>query len=165
MHPAVLYKLSTEWAGPLTRIFKSNILFGEVPNECRIPKVTPIYKKDSKHDPKNYRPLSLPSQVCRIFERVIKKRMVNYFDINNLMGLFQHGFLKNRSCLTNLVTCTWKILARVLMRVIQWTQFTWISARLLTKFHIKDCWKSWKHWGLVSPYNDELKIDCPVGKK
>ena len=64
----------------------------------------PIYKTGSKQDPKNYRPISLTSQVCEVFERIIKEETVNYFEINNLMGPSQHGFLKNTSCLTNLLT-------------------------------------------------------------
>ena len=97
IHPSVLNKLSKELAEPLTRKFKSSILFGEVRNDWKITNVTRIYKKGSKQVPKNYRPVSLTSQVCRVFERVIKEEMVNYFEINNLLGPSPHGFRKNRS--------------------------------------------------------------------
>ena len=89
-------------AHPLTRIFRSNKLLGDVPNDWKTANVTPIYKRGSKQDLNNYRPISLTSQVCRAFDRVIKEEMLNYFDINNI--IFLHGFLKNRSCLTNLLT-------------------------------------------------------------
>ena len=76
IHPAILNKLSRELAKPLTGIFRSSLLSGEVPNDWKMLNVTPIYKKGSKVDPKNYRPISLTSQECRIFERAIKKEMV-----------------------------------------------------------------------------------------
>ena len=66
--------------------------------------ITSIYRKGSKQDSKNYRPISLTSQVCRVFERLNMEEMVNYFKINNLLGLSQNGFLKNKSCLTNRLT-------------------------------------------------------------
>ena len=45
IHPAILNKSSRELAEPLTRTFKSRLLFGEVPNEWKMANVTPIYKK------------------------------------------------------------------------------------------------------------------------
>ena len=45
IHPAVLNKLSRELAQPLTGIFRSSFLSGEVPNDWKMANVTPFYKK------------------------------------------------------------------------------------------------------------------------
>jgi len=65
--------------------------------------VTPAYKKDSKLDPANYRPISLTSHVIKIFERVFRKNLVRYLEDNNHLTEKQHGFRKGRSCLTQLL--------------------------------------------------------------
>ena len=68
------------------------------------------YKKDSNLDPANYRPISLTSHVIKIFERVIRKNLVQYLEDNNLLSNKQHGFRKGRSCLTQLLKHFDKIL-------------------------------------------------------
>ena len=65
--------------------------------------ITPIHKKGSKTDPGNYRPVSLTSHVIKVFERVVRKRLVDYLESNNLISSKQHGFRKGRSCLTQLL--------------------------------------------------------------
>ena len=62
-----------------------------------------IYKKGDKTDPANYRPISLTSHVIKVFERVIRKRLVEYLETNDLISATQHGFRKGRSCLTQLL--------------------------------------------------------------
>ena len=72
--------------------------------------IAPIYKKDSKLDPANYRPVSLTSHVIIIFERVMRKHLVRYLEDNNLLSNKQHGFRKGSSCLTQLLKHYDKIL-------------------------------------------------------
>ena len=38
-----------------------------------------------------------------MFEKIIKKELVSYLEGNGLICETQHGFRKNRSCLTNLL--------------------------------------------------------------
>jgi ribonuclease P/MRP protein subunit RPP40 len=65
--------------------------------------VTALFKKGSKKDPGNYRPVSLTSQICKIMERLIKEDLTNFLESNKIIYNSQHGFRKNRSCLTNLL--------------------------------------------------------------
>ena len=65
--------------------------------------VTPIYKKGSKALAANYRPVALTSHVIKIFERVFRKKLVEYLDRNNLICGDQHGFRAGKSCLTQLL--------------------------------------------------------------
>ena len=75
----------------------------EVPTDWKIANVSPIFKKGSKFAPGNYRPISLTSISCKILESIIKDHMVNHLDHNNLIGNTQHGFVRGRSCTTNLL--------------------------------------------------------------
>jgi len=51
----------------------------------------------------NYRPVSLTSQVCKLFEVIIRDALVLHLESNELIVNSQHGFRKGRSCLTNLL--------------------------------------------------------------
>ena len=59
VHPSVLKELAEVFAEPLSIIFEKSWLSGEVPDNWRKSYLSPIYKKVSKEDPGNYRPVSL----------------------------------------------------------------------------------------------------------
>lgn len=79
---------------PLFLIFKESILTGIVPADWRKTNVVPIFKKGPRYIPGNYMPLSLTSIVC-------KQELP---DKNNIISSNQHGFMKDRSFLANLLT-------------------------------------------------------------
>jgi len=77
---------------------------GEVPDDWRITSVTPIYKKGRKEDPGNYRPVSLTSVPGKIMEQFILSALTGHVKDNQGIRPNQPGFLKGRSCLTNLIS-------------------------------------------------------------
>ena len=75
---------------------------GEVPEQWKEANVTAIFmKKGSQCEPGNYRPVSLTSQIGKIFERLIRDKIVKIF--GRELRDSQHGFRARRSCLTNLL--------------------------------------------------------------
>jgi len=52
----------------------------------------------------NYRPVSLTSQICKLFESIIRDEMVQHLEENGLIRDSQDLFRKGRFCLTNLLT-------------------------------------------------------------
>uniref|UniRef100_A0A803JLD2 Reverse transcriptase domain-containing protein n=1 Tax=Xenopus tropicalis TaxID=8364 RepID=A0A803JLD2_XENTR len=103
IHPRVLNELSAVIAKPLHIIFQDSLRFGMVPRDWRIANVVPLFKKGSRSQPENYRPVSLTSVVGKLLEGVIRDRIVEYIAVHNTISLCQHGFMRNRSCQTNLV--------------------------------------------------------------
>ena len=54
-------------------------------------------------DPQNYRPISLTRCVCKLYEKMVNKRLVEYLEKNKLLAEIQCGFRRNRSTLDHLV--------------------------------------------------------------
>ena len=102
-HPLVLHKMADVLCVPLTILFNKSLQTGEVPQDFRDAHITPIFKKGRKSDPSNYRPISLTSQVGKLMERIIKKTLTTYLEDSGILSNQQHGFRRNRSCVTNLL--------------------------------------------------------------
>jgi len=101
--PKVLIETASVISKPLSIIFTESFSSGEVPSDWRIANVTPIFKKGPKSNPGNYRPVSLTSCVCKVMERVIKDKVLEHLTRHQLINDSQHGFLPQRSCLSNLL--------------------------------------------------------------
>ncbi len=68
--------------------------------------MTPIFKKGAKSKPENYRPVSLTSvssKILKSMKSIIRDAMTEHLQNCNLIKKSQHGFLKDRSCVTNLL--------------------------------------------------------------
>ena len=59
-------------AEPLSIVYNELLNSGEVPDSWKLAHVIPIFKKGSKGDPGNYRPVSLTCVMGKLFERVLK---------------------------------------------------------------------------------------------
>ena len=64
---------------------------GQFPSVLKIAEVIPIHKKQPRIDYRNYRPISLLSNI----EKLMYKRVSNFLDINNLIYLLQFFFNQN----------------------------------------------------------------------
>ena len=71
----------------------------------------PIHKKGSKDDIKNYCPNSLTSLVMKTFERILKDELL--IRTSHLLDCRQHGFLNFKSCTTNMVNFTDKLVMSI----------------------------------------------------
>ena len=87
----------------LTRIINSCIDEGCFPDVLKLAVVTPVYKKGDPNMPDNYRPISVLPVVSKIFESLLKKQLVEYFEGRNLFCPEQFGFRSGRGTLRALV--------------------------------------------------------------
>ena len=104
IHPRVLKELAGLLAKPLSSIYQQSWLTGEVPTDWKLASVTPIYKKGRKDDPGNYRPVSLTSVPAKLMEQLILRTIIQHVRDNQMIRPSQRGFMKGRSCLTNLIS-------------------------------------------------------------
>lgn len=78
-------------ADDLARSINYHFNAGNFPDSLKIAKVTPIFKSGSKTDPNNYRPISVPPVISKIFERVIYTRLNEYLTSINFLSSRQYG--------------------------------------------------------------------------
>ena len=101
--PKVLKAVAGGVVPHLCQIFNRSLTTAEVPQDFRSADVCPIPKKGLLTDTGNYRPISLTSVPGKVLESIIKDRVVNFLETNNLINTSQHGFRQGRSCVTNLL--------------------------------------------------------------
>ena len=76
---------------------------GFFPEEWRKATVYGILKPDKpRSDPLSYRPIALTSCLCKTFEKLINRRLVEYLEMNKLLSDKQCGFRKSRSTIDHL---------------------------------------------------------------
>ena len=88
---------------PFWLLWNSSFQNGTIPEDLKLQFISPIFKKGNKTDPENYRPVSITSHIIKVFERVMRNRLVDYFEASGIFPDSQHGFRKTRSCLTQLL--------------------------------------------------------------
>ena len=101
--PKLLKEIVEQISIPLAKLFILSLEEGIVPSEWKEANITPLFKTGWRNKPENYRPVSLTSVVCKLLEILIRDHMVEFLVKHNLINASQHGFLKARSCLTNLL--------------------------------------------------------------
>ena len=84
-------------AKSITELFNLSIEKSIFPDECKIAKLKPLYKKGSKLEPKNYRPISLLPIVSKIFEKLVHCQTQNYLDKHTVLYKYQSGFRTKHS--------------------------------------------------------------------
>ena len=88
---------------PLTTIFNGSLQQGYFPARWKEANVTPIYKKEDRSSPSNYRPISLLSCIGKTMERCVHKHIYNYISQNNLLTPLQSGFISGDSTTNQLL--------------------------------------------------------------
>ena len=79
---------------PINQICNLSIKLSHFPKDCKAAKLKPLYKKGTKTDPKNFRPISLPPIVSKVFEKVIHDQTMEYLTDNNILYKYQSGFAR-----------------------------------------------------------------------
>lgn len=79
---------------------------GTMPREWKRANIIPIYESGNRHEPLNYRPVSLTSVICKMCERIIKKQWFEHLEREKLINESQFGFRQGKSCVTNLISFT-----------------------------------------------------------
>ncbi|CAH2084309.1 unnamed protein product [Euphydryas editha] len=103
--PPFFFKYTaTAISNPICLIFNRCLEEGVVPQIWKNANITPVYKTGSKNDIANYRPISLLSTLPKVLERLVHTQI--YPILHNIIIPEQHGFVKHRSTVTNLLIYT-----------------------------------------------------------
>ena len=88
---------------PLTHIINLSIRKEVFPTDMKSAKVKPLFKKKSRLEVGNYRPVSILSVPSKILEKAVFKQLNDYLIENNLLYKFQSGFRGSYSTDTCLI--------------------------------------------------------------
>lgn len=80
----------------LTYLFNCCLDLCFFPEQLKKGKVIPTHKKGNKTMIENYRPISILPVFSKVFEGLLHKQLMQYFECNNLFSQNQYGFRKNR---------------------------------------------------------------------
>ena len=89
--------------------FNQSFSSGIFPSILKTSKIIPIYKKGSKLECSNYRPISLLSKIDRILERLMYNRLYNFLEKKEIIFSLQFGFRQKYSTTHVLIYLTDKI--------------------------------------------------------
>ena len=82
----------------LNNIYREN----RISKERRNAVITPVFKKDDRREPKNYRGISILNTCYKIYSKILNKKLQHYSEL--FMTETQNGFRKGRSC-TDAIIC------------------------------------------------------------
>ena len=82
---------------PLATIFNISQRTGTFPDLLKFSKTIPVFKKGSKLNLSNYRPISLLSNINKIFEKLMHGRVFKFLEKNKSLYHLQFGFRSKHS--------------------------------------------------------------------
>ena len=75
-----------------------------LPNDWKSANIMPMYKRGPHDVAENYRTVYLTSVICKTMEHIVYSQIGEYLEMNNILTPCQHGFRRNYSSETQLVT-------------------------------------------------------------
>ena len=105
LHPMFLREVRHEISDVLAEIMNRSLKTGEIPRDWKDAIIVPLFKKGSRSEASNYRPVSLTCIICKVMEKIIQLELMNHIRHHSILINSQHGFVQRRSCLTNLLDC------------------------------------------------------------
>ena len=92
--PRLLKSAAMHLCKPLFILYNKSIADASFPDIWKLAKVIPLFKKQSRHLPENYRPISLLNCFGKILERLIYNQMVKFIEKYHILYKHQYGFRK-----------------------------------------------------------------------
>ena len=109
LHPMLVKHTGLVWHQQFARLVNTMHHTGHVPQAWRDADIVSLFKKGSRTDPNNYRPISLTSVLARLYERIILRRL--WLLIDPHLNRFQFGFRRKRSTVDSIALLLQRISA------------------------------------------------------
>ena len=96
--PTKLFKtFNKALSEPLSNLINLSFIKGVFPNVLKTAQILPTFKKGDKTEMDNYSPISLISNVSKILEKLMYKRLYTFLEENNSFYPYQSGFKPSNS--------------------------------------------------------------------
>lgn len=109
--PIFLKKTASSIYKPLHLLYNKCLREGVCPGVWKSARITPVHKGGPKNKVTNYRPISILPTLSRLFEKLVHNYL--YPLIHNIIVPQQHGFVRKRSTVTNLVAYTTELFENI----------------------------------------------------
>ena len=90
--PKILNLLKHDLSVTLSKLINLSFSSGTFPSLLKTAKVIPVYKKGSPFEVENYRPISLLSNLDKIFQKLMHKRVIRFLESHKVLYSLQFGF-------------------------------------------------------------------------
>ena len=101
--PWLLNTYAAQLAPILHNIFQLSVDSSQVPEAWENFNVMGIFKKGSRTEASNYRPISLTSVASKLLEHIIHSHVMKHLELHNILTDSQHGSRAKRSTETQLI--------------------------------------------------------------
>ena len=101
--------LSPKIGDIIGNIFNHSFETESYPDSLKIARVVPIFKSGSKSDVKNYRPVSILTNLNKVFEKLVHSRLSSFLEKYNIISYAQYGFCKGKST----THATYEVLSKI----------------------------------------------------
>ena len=115
-----MHLLQDQISNHLATICNLSFSTGVFPAILKTAKVIPIHKKNSKLEVSNYRPISLLSNIDKIFEKLMHSRLIESLEEKQILYYRQFGFRKDFSTNHTILT-----LLESIQKALDDGQFAW----------------------------------------
>lgn len=89
---ALIKKVYPSIANVLLYLINLSFQKGIFPDKLKVAVVVPLHKGGSANDCNQFRPISLLSTFAKIYEKLMKKKLINFLERTNFISKFQFGF-------------------------------------------------------------------------
>ncbi|XP_065650252.1 uncharacterized protein LOC136078408 [Hydra vulgaris] len=96
--PKVLKERAAQMIYPLTLLYNKALSEGSTPTAWKQSHFTPLFKKGSRLNAANYRPVSTTSVPCKVMEKIISEKITKYLEKTRCILHNQHGFMSKKGC-------------------------------------------------------------------
>jgi len=93
----VLRQCSDDLCKPIARVFSLSFQKNTQPKLWKLASVVPVYKKNSKSDVKNYRPISLLPILSKVMETIVNRSITRHLEEHQILSKNQYGFRQGLS--------------------------------------------------------------------
>lgn len=98
----ILKEFEDELSRPLTKVFNKILDEEKIPRQWEDAEIIILYKKGANENINNYRPISLTSNISKIFSKIIKGRI--YDQLDSKQDREQAGFRRKYSTMDHIFT-------------------------------------------------------------